>query len=75
MNSSCPECGLIVHNEGAELNGALVACWNSQTKAFDCPRCQAHFTNQDFWDSNHDKHAHVWSQYQGESALREGEFA
>jgi hypothetical protein len=68
MNASCPDCGLIVTEDGAELEGKTVRCWTAPANYFDCPRCKAHYTNEDFWASYHDKQAHIWSQYQNEPA-------
>jgi len=44
---SCPECGFILtalENNG--LEGGI---------PFDCPRCQAHYTHDDFWGEQHEK--------------------
>lgn len=71
MLTACPDCGLVVnHHNAAEFNGALVRCFDANWN-FDCQRCKAHYADDDFSESQNDKHAHVWSQYQGRSSLKE----
>lgn len=50
---ACPDCGLIVDEHDcpheASDNGAL------KYQPFDCPRCGAHYTPEEFMDLNQDK--------------------
>lgn len=71
LNTSCPDCGLIVDEGFAELNGKLVNCMAGVGGCFDCPRCLAHYTNAEFWELNHDKNAHVYAKHSGASTLKE----
>jgi DNA-directed RNA polymerase subunit RPC12/RpoP len=44
---SCPECGFIVKEDLERLGG--------DDNHFDCSKCKAHFSNQDFWTENIEK--------------------
>lgn len=45
---SCPECGFILTDiEAQQVEGR---------GAFDCPRCQAHYTSEDFARETNEKH-------------------
>lgn len=73
MNAACPDCGYVLkdENDGFTNDFNRVAGLRGPTNfRFDCPRCKAHFTGEDFWREHRDKYAHVWSEHQGESACR-----
>lgn len=70
LHASCPDCGLIIDNGFAEIAGRTIRCMDKDCN-FDCPRCKAHYAGDDFWESNHDKNAHVYAKHTGESTLKE----
>ena len=53
---SCPECGWFDPvddfsglQESHDEHGNVLGIW------FDCPRCQAHYSSDDYWELHHGK--------------------
>lgn len=47
-NECCPDCGFVID----EYESNMVRAGG----AFDCPRCKAHYTKEDFRHEMHEKH-------------------
>lgn len=53
---ACPNCGLIIEIEDCpKSEGWAKPYLDLPAVPFDCPRCKAHYTPEDFYELNQDK--------------------
>lgn len=77
-HTACPDCGYVLKYEADGFSDTPAARKQPELTedaepaeepqvcfVFDCPKCKAHFTSEEFWQENHDK----WSREMAEEEV------